>query len=32
MTYVVNNFEMGECQIWDGEPVSRAAPFGTTFG
>lgn len=28
MTRIADNFEMDEYQTWDGEPVSREAPFG----
>lgn len=30
MTRIADNFEMDEYQTWDGEPVSREAPFGVT--
>ena len=30
MTRIADYFEMDEYQTWDGEPVSREAPFGVT--
>jgi 8-oxo-dGTP pyrophosphatase MutT (NUDIX family) len=30
MTRIADNFEMDDYQTWDGEPVSREAPFGIT--